>query len=243
MRYGLIGKNLMHSQSSQLFKNHFGDKYTYQLFELESIEKINELLQTYTDLLGFNVTIPYKKSIIPYIQQIDTIASQIGAVNTVSVKRDIHPYTLIGFNTDATGFEKAYSSILNKKHSLALILGTGGASRAVSYILKQYHIPFLQVSRSKSSNNIISYTALKKLSQPVSLIINTTPVGMYPNINDMPNVPEKLFIHTPTIIDIIYNPAETKLLNEAKKYNCPVLNGTNMLTYQAQEAWKIWHLE
>jgi shikimate dehydrogenase len=242
MLYGLIGKKLLHSQSAVLFEKQFGKKHEYRLFEMDRIEQIKNMLEKYPDLRGFNVTIPYKEAIIPYLHSMDDKAKKIGAVNTVRIKRNGDRFELLGYNTDVLGFEKAYSDILNAKHSFALILGTGGASKAVAFVLDLYKIPYLFVSRTKSGEKIICYSDIQHLKQSVSLMVNTTPVGMFPNTDEMPEIPESIFKNKPAIIDIIYNPVETKLMNVAQKYDCEAINGSTMLSYQAEEAWKIWGL-
>lgn len=236
MLFGLIGKSLKHSYSQRLFDEYFQGKYHYQLFELEEIGLLQRLIQEQPDLRGFNVTIPFKSEIIPYLHQIDNVANEVGAVNTVFIKNR----QLKGYNTDVVGFEIAYQAVLCKEHTQALVLGTGGASKAVAYVLNKYHIPFRFVSRTKKDSTTIGYDELENVSANVSLIINTTPVGMYPLVNEMPPLSSCVFNSKPTVIDLIYNPEKTLLLKVAEDAGCAIYNGMEMLKQQAIESWKIW---
>jgi shikimate dehydrogenase len=238
MLYGLIGKKLLHSFSEKLFNEKFKGQFIYKLFEIDDVEEIKSLLMKEKHLKGFNVTIPYKVSIIPYLDKLDVVSSEIGAVNTVVVDNN----KLYGYNTDAIGFENAYKHKLNLKHNIAIILGTGGSSRAIAYVLNKYKIKYLKVSRNKKEKNVISYLELPNYVQECTLIINTTPIGMFPAIDDIPPINEKTFINKPIVIDIIYNPQKTKLLKMAESYGCEIFNGFEMLKQQAIESWKIWGL-
>ncbi|MCX7863041.1 MAG: shikimate dehydrogenase [Bacteroidales bacterium] len=239
MLFGLIGKSLKHSYSKILFENKFSSQYSYLLFELESIEMFPTLLEQHNDILGLNVTIPYKTAIIPYLSKLDNKAKNINAVNTLLIKNG----NIIGFNTDIIGFEKAYNVVLEKKHTLALILGTGGASKAVSYVLKRYKIPYLFVSRNKFSEDTVLYSDIMKMNISVSLVINSTPIGMYPNVDEMPFIPDNILYQKPVVIDLIYNPEKTKFLQKAEIFGCSIFNGIEMLKLQAYESWKIWGLQ
>ncbi len=236
MLFGLIGKSLKHSYSKRLFDEHFHGLYSYTLFELDEIYLIGQLLKEYPTIRGLNVTIPYKSEIISYLHHIDQMALQIGAVNTILVENGY----LKGFNTDVIGFEQAYRSILCNNQSLALVLGTGGASKAVAYVLNKYHIPFRFVSRTKKTTDAFLYHELDNLLLNVSLIINTTPVGMYPLIDDTVPISFNVFSSKPTVIDLIYNPEKTMLLKLAEEAGCTIYNGMMMLKQQAIESWKIW---
>lgn len=236
MLFGLIGKSLKHSYSKRLFDEHFRGMHTYQLFELDEIGLFSHLILQHPNLCGVNVTIPYKSEIVQFLHHIDNVALQVGAVNTVSIDNG----QLKGFNTDVVGFERAYESVLKSKQSMALILGTGGASKAVAYVLKKNNIPFLFVSRTKKDLNTIIYDEVDNLAPTISLIINTTPAGMYPSIDEMPPLSFKMFKSKPIVIDLIYNPEKTVLLKVAEQEGCDIYNGMEMLKQQAIESWKIW---
>ncbi|MGQ9847031.1 MAG: shikimate dehydrogenase family protein [Bacteroidales bacterium] len=242
MLYGLIGKPISHSKSKELFETKFKNLHTYKLFELAQIHDLNDLLRNNTDLAGLNVTIPYKKKVIDYLDDIDILAKEIGAVNTITIERKGEISYLKGYNTDFIGFERAYSYVLSQKQTFALILGTGGASMAVAYVLKKYNIPFYFVSRKKQNESCILYNDLTKLDEKISLVINTTPVGMYPNLDDIIFIPEKILRNTSYFIDLIYNPLTTSTMKMFEKYGCMTFNGLEMLKKQAEESWRLWKL-
>lgn len=253
--FGLIGYPLGHSFS----KKHFSEKFAregildarYDLFPLENISELPALLSQNPALCGLNVTIPYKESVLPFLDELDETARAVGAVNCVKV---LENQKLIGYNTDVIGFEKSLLAVegWDKSSGSALILGTGGASKAVAYILKKLGIPFKFVSRNPRSEDEIGYESLPtKLSPlntyhlpltttPLSLLINTTPLGNFPKTEAMPPVPAEIFKSGLFVYDLIYNPAETLLLREAKSRGCLVKNGLEMLELQAEAAWEIW---
>lgn len=239
--YGLIGKHLSHSAS----KDYFTEKFrrlnikdtSYQLFEISDITQFPKLLTNHF-IKGFNVTIPYKEAVIKYLDSLSDEAKAIGAVNTIYYGKK-----LIGYNTDATGFLKTLNNhrtyIEGKK---ALILGSGGASKAVCYILNKLKIDFLIVSRDKTGKGFLSYKGLSKdIMQDFKIIINCTPVGMYPKINDAPCIPYNYICSDHFCYDLIYNPIETGFLHLSHKKGAKIINGYDMLVYQAEEAWKIWN--
>lgn len=242
MLYGLIGKPISHSKSAELFEARFKNIHQYRLFELDQLNEIQELINSHPELSGLNVTIPFKKAVIDIINEIDPSAKEIGAVNTLTIVRTGNDFILKGFNTDFVGFEKAYADILLQNHSFALILGTGGASLAVAHVLSKYNIPFTFVSRKKQNASCIRYGDLNHLGEKVSLIVNTTPVGMFPNIDDSIYIPESLFRNRPYVIDLIYNPPKTSTMLKAQQYDCFTTNGMDMLKYQAEESWRLWKL-
>lgn len=244
--FGLIGETLSHSYSksyfTEKFKNH-GIDATYELFELENIAQIEELIRSRPNLEGFNVTIPYKQQIIPYCHKLEKTARISGAVNTVKIKRKKDSFLLEGYNTDIKGFSSIIKSklIVDKAPTRALILGTGGASQAVQFALRAHGISFTLVSRNVSKNGQMNYSMLIADDlKDFPLIINTTPLGMFPDIHSKPRIryagvgPEHI------LIDLVYNPVETAFLEEGKKRGASVFNGLQMFIEQAEQAWKIW---
>lgn len=242
-KFGLIGRNIDYSFSRKYFKEKFKklklNSFSYQNYDLPEIGEFPFI--TYhreEEFVGFNVTIPYKESIIKYLHQIDKIAEEIGAVNTIKVTND---HLLIGYNTDVYGFEMALKPLLESHHKKALILGTGGASKAVAYVLKSLNIEHKFVSRTPSSNADISYEDIvDDLMKSYNLIINTTPLGTYPTINESPKIPYEFITDKHLLFDLIYNPEETKFLQEGKKKGAKTKNGYDMLVYQAEKSWEIW---
>ncbi len=241
-KYGLVGYPLKHSYSPGYFSNFFktnGIDATYQLFPLKDIKKLPELINSEPGLKGLNVTIPYKSSVIPFLDYISEEAQKIGAVNTIK----IHNSELLGYNTDCYGFEKAYQAVLQKNIKQAIILGTGGSSKTVAYVLEKYSVPYYKVSRNTTlkEDRIISYKETQKdLIEHSTLIINTTPLGMYPDTNKKPPICYSGISHNHFLIDLIYNPNKTLFLKEGEKHGASVFNGLDMLRKQAEEAWKIW---
>ena len=251
-RYGLIGYPLGHSFSKTFFTEKFGREgipdAQYDLFPLEKVTDLPALLTKYPDLCGLNVTIPYKESAIPLLHELDETARAVGAVNCIKIIED---QRLIGYNTDVIGFESSLVHWFAENEApeaiKGYILGTGGASKAVAFVLKKLGIPFQLVSRNPKASNEISYDDLIEssgLSQGSSiLLINTTPSGTFPNIDTMPPVSLDFFKPGMFVYDLIYNPAETLLLREAKSRGCLVKNGLEMLELQAEAAWEIWQEE
>lgn len=241
---GLIGYPLEHSHSPELFQRIFKaenrHQYEYRLFELKSIDELRSLIHHHPSLLGLNITIPYKEKIIAKLDAIDEQAKAVGAVNTVSIKRSEENNFLKGYNTDIYGFEHLlFSCCVNLTG--ALILGSGGASKAVSHVLKQHNIPYMIVSRSKNKGDLHYDQLNHKILQDYPVLINCTPAGTYPKTNDMPPISPVLLSDHNFVIDLIYNPAETKLMKEAKARGAQALNGELMLEKQAKQAWEIWN--
>jgi shikimate dehydrogenase len=241
--YGLIGKSLAHSFS----KNYFTEKFlkenitdcSYELFELDDIKNFHSIIKNNPTVKGLNVTIPYKDEVLEYLTEIDGIAKEIGAVNTISITKDLK---LIGHNTDYYGFKKSLKPFLDINHSRALILGTGGASKAVHYVLKELNIDCLFVSRNPKNNNEISYNEINDyVLKHHQIIINTTPVGMYPNVSDSPMLNYDCITPEHLLYDLIYNPTETAFLQKGKEQGCITLNGLEMLKLQAEKSWEIWN--
>lgn len=244
--YGLIGKKLSHSFSKKYFENKFQSEAiqaSYELFEIESIEQFPKLLQNKPKLRGLNVTIPYKEQIIGYLDAIDPFAEQIGAVNTITIEHKNNQTICKGYNTDATGFQASLDAVVDKKQQLkALVLGTGGASKTVQFILEKNNIPFRTVSRKALNPKQLTYEHINpELLQQYHLIINCSPVGMYPLIHEAPALPYQSLTEHHILIDLVYNPEETLFLARGKATNSKTINGLLMLYTQAEEAWKIWN--
>lgn len=234
--YGLIGKNISYSFSQNYFANKFKKEdiknSQYINFDIDNLSELNNIFNT--DNYGFNVTIPYKETIIPYLDSLDLHAKKIGAVNTIKLENG----KKIGFNTDWIGFKKSIEPLLNSHHTKALILGTGGASKAVIYALDQLKIETLMVSRYGE----ISYEDLsEEIIQNHAIIINCTPVGTFPNVDAAPEIPYHFITKNHLAYDLIYNPAETLFLKKCKEKGAVVKNGLEMLEIQAEASWKIWN--
>ncbi len=247
---GLIGYPLSHSFSKPYFNTKFAElgianQWQYESFAIENIEKLTDILRGHPELVGLNVTIPYKQAVMPFIDTFDETASEIGAVNCI----DIRNGHLTGYNTDAYGFEKSVLGLLNTPtlESLlnlnlkALILGTGGGSKAVAYTLKKWHIPFQYVSRTRSET-CLSYEDIdKKIITTHQLIINTTPLGMSPNTEGCPPLPYQYIGSQHFMYDLIYNPVITQFLKRGLDNDANAKNGLDMLYFQAERGWKIWN--
>ncbi|NWJ50083.1 MAG: shikimate dehydrogenase [Bacteroidetes bacterium] len=242
--FGLIGYPLSHSFSPGYFSNKFARENikdtVYQLFPLETIEFLPQLLLAEPSIHGLNVTIPYKQQVIPFLSEIDDIALKIGAVNTIKVeRRDSHVW-LKGFNTDFNGVLESLKEA--KDYKKALVLGNGGAAKAVLYALEHLGIDYKLVSRAPATPQQISYQDVTfDLIKENSLIINTTPLGMYPNIDACPSLPYEAIGPDHFVFDLIYNPEETLLLKKAKQKGAKTLNGLLMLHTQAETAWHLWN--
>ncbi len=240
--YALAGRKLGHSFSKAWFTAKFEreglEDHHYINIETEEVSQIPSLVIE-KGLAGFNVTHPYKTEIIPYLQQLDSDAARIHAVNTVKVSKD---GKLKGFNTDLTGFRESIKPHLKACHSHALLFGTGGASRAVASILQELGIEFLYVSRGKKDENTLLYQELTALDiRNAPLLINSTPLGTFPDVNTAPDIPYEGIEKYHLLFDLVYNPSETKFLKMGRIHGAATLNGYDMLVRQAQESWKIWN--
>lgn len=239
--FGLIGYPLSHSFSKGYFAQKFEKESilgcTYENYPLEKIEDFPELINTHPNIKGLNVTIPYKEKIIPFLYDLDPVAKQIQAVNTIKVVQG----RLIGYNTDVVGFESSLKDFLRGKTiSKALILGTGGASKAVKFVLDQMKIETYYVSSKKDTSHL-AYLDLNGYLKDFKLIINTTPLGMSPNTDEFPPIPYEELTSNFFLFDLIYNPPMTKFLEFGKNVGGQVKNGLQMLELQAEAAWKIWN--
>ena len=241
--FGLIGKTLSHSFSPGFFDEKFTrenfPECTYKLFPLQDAKEIHSLIRENPEIEGLNVTIPYKKDIMPLLDEISGDAREIGAVNTIRIHRGGGKIRLEGFNTDATGFLHACTALRNRP--AALVLGTGGSAAAVKYILERFQIPFLSVSRSPSGSEIGYDDLDEKAIRKHRLIINTTPLGMYPDIDHFPPVPYQHLKSEHHLFDLIYNPAETLFLKKGEAAGARTQNGFLMLELQAERSWEIWN--
>lgn len=239
-RYGLIGRRLDYSFSKQFFTDFFRGKnldYHYENIELATIDEVNSYLRS-GEFSGFNVTIPYKEAIIPFLDELSSEAKVIGAVNTISYSAG----KLVGHNTDAFGFHQSIKPFLTNKHERALILGTGGASKAVAYILKNIGIDVIFISRNPNEKGCFSYSDINEhMLKACKLVVNCTPLGTFPNIDEKPEIPSQFFGEEHLVVDLIYNPEKTKLLLEAEQHGATILNGYSMLKEQALRAWAIWN--
>jgi len=243
-QFGLIGHPLSHSFSEKYFTEKFKKENitdaSYQLFDIDAIEKINTIVKENKNLVGLNVTIPYKETIFDYLDEIDPIAAEIGAVNTIKINKETGLKK--GYNTDYYGFKKSLKPFLAIEHQRALILGTGGASKAIFYALKELNIDCLFVSRTPKNENEISYEEVNNyVIQHHQLIVNTTPIGTFPNTEEKPLIPYEFLSDQHLLYDLVYNPTETSFLKEGKQKNCITLNGLEMLKLQAEKAWEIWN--
>lgn len=244
--YGLIGYPLSHSFSKNYFeekftREHLSD-YRYENFPLQSLEELSRLIKDTPELQGFNVTIPYKEKVLTHIDRLDENSFEIGAVNTVKIDRQQRKPFLKGYNTDSYGFYTSLIPFLNKNVTDALILGTGGAAKAVASVLKKMGISCLFVSRHPMRSDQISYADLcGPVLYHAQLIVNTTPVGMVPDTDACPDIPYEFITGKHLLYDLIYNPEETKFLARGKQWGARVVNGLAMLSLQAEKAWEIWN--
>ena len=240
-KFGLIGKNIGYSFSKNFFSKKFEIEnlpHSYHNFDIPSIEFFPKIISETINLKGLNVTIPYKEEVISLLDNLDEEAKKIGAVNTIKFSKD---NKLEGFNTDHYGFQKSLEAFLPLQKKTALILGTGGASKAVAYTLEQLGFNFRFVS-SKKYPKTLNYTALNKaIMEAHLLIINCTPLGTFPNITDCPPIPYQFITKNHLLFDLVYNPTETEFLKHGKFQGAKTSNGLRMLELQAEKAWEIWN--
>lgn len=243
-RLGLLGKNISYSFSKTYFKKKFEneniDDTTYKNFDIEHINLFPSIVKNTKGLKGLNVTIPYKEVVIPYLDKINKKAKEIGAVNTIKVTKK---GKLVGYNTDCYGFKKSIEPLLKPHHKNALILGTGGASKAIAYSLKQLNIDYSYVSRTASKHVDYTYETLtEQVISQFQIIINCSPLGTFPDIDNCPDIPYEAIKESHILYDLIYNPEQTKFLKLGQKKGATTANGLNMLKLQAEKAWSIWDL-
>ncbi len=243
-QYGLIGHPLSHSFSQKYFNQKFENEKitacTYDLFDIKSLNQFPEILKSNPNLKGLNVTIPYKENILNYLTEIDENAKTIGAINTIKIFND--QKILKGYNTDYYGFKKSLKPFLDINHERALIFGTGGASKTVKFVLNELNINCLMVSRNPKNDDEISYNDVNEyVIKHHQIIINTTPVGMFPNVNDSLDIHYDTLTEKHLLYDLIYNPEETIFLKKGKEKGCITINGLQMLKLQAERSWEIWN--
>jgi len=240
-QFGLIGYPLSHSFSKKYFSKKFVEQgikdCSYELYPIKSIDELPGLIKSLPDLNGLNVTIPYKESVLAYLNEASAAVKEIGACNSIRVNKGV----LTGFNTDVTGFEQSLVPYLQSYHKKALILGTGGAAKAVAWVFKRLGIEFSYVSRMPK-DGCFTYEQLDAdIIQQYRIIVNSTPLGMQPNIDQLPSLPYSSLNSQYLCYDLIYNPAKTAFLQQAELSGAVIKNGAEMLEIQAEESWKIWN--
>ena len=244
-KLGLLGRNISYSFSRNYFKVKFEKEQitniTYENFDIDDISKFPSIIKNTKGLKGLNVTIPYKQVVMPYLDDIDDTAKEIGAVNTIKIEKN---GKLTGYNTDCYGFEESLKPYLKPHHKTVLILGTGGASKAIAYVLKKLGLSFHYVSRTPSAEVDFTYADLNEtIIKQHDIIINCTPLGTFPNIENCPDIPYHAITNNHILYDLIYNPAETTFLKKGKEKNAITINGLKMLELQAEKSWSIWGLK
>ena len=241
-RFGLLGRNISYSFSKGYFTDKFANNNfegcTYENFDIEELATFPRIIKNTPDLKGLNVTTPYKETILTFLDKLSKKATLIGAVNTIRITKK---GKLKGYNTDCHGFKKSIQPLLKEHHKKALILGTGGASKAVAFALDELKITYTFVSR-EIQDNAIDYQRINATTfDNYQIIINSTPVGTSPTTDLFPLIPYEYFTNKHIAFDLIYNPAETQFLKKAKENGAQIKNGLDMLIFQAEKAWKIWN--
>ncbi|MCD8289447.1 MAG: shikimate dehydrogenase [Prevotella sp.] len=243
-KYGLIGYPLGHSMSKDYFNTKFKSEGTdaeYINFEIPDIKEIKAVVLSNPELVGLNVTIPYKQQVIPYLNEITKEAKAIGAVNVIKITRNGTKIRLKGFNSDVVGFVESIRPLIERYHKKALILGTGGASKAVEYGLKSLGIETMFVSRTKKTGAMTYEEVTPDVVKDYKVIVNCTPVGMFPKIDDYPALPYEALDTRSLLYDLIYNPDETAFLARGRQQGAITKNGLEMLLLQAFASWEFWH--
>jgi shikimate dehydrogenase len=240
-KFGLVGRDISYSFSRDYFAKKFKREnlqHSYVNFDLKSIEELDEIIQNTPDLKGLNVTIPYKEDVIPILDDLNKRARKIGAVNTIRITRY---QKLIGYNTDYYGFKNSLKPHLKKHHKRALILGTGGASKAIAYALNKLKIQYDYVSRSEKEGVKFLYSDLTDdIISSYNIIINCTPIGTFPDVSVCPDIPYEAITEKHILYDLIYNPEQTKFLSCGDIKGATTINGLEMLKLQAEKSWQIW---
>ena len=238
--FGLIGKNISYSFSMNYFKNKFENEnlshFTYQNFDIQTLDEFTEIIKNYPNLKGLNVTIPYKESILPFLDKFDSKALKIGAVNCIKITKK---RKLKGYNTDWKGFYNTIKPFENK-HKKALVFGNGGASKAIQFALKKLKIKFIVVSRNPHTSQINYQEISEKLLLKHTLLINTTPLGTFPDVSNCISIPYHFITQNHLAYDLIYNPEKTQFLKNCEENGATIINGYQMLVEQAEESFKIW---
>jgi shikimate dehydrogenase len=247
-KFGLIGYPLSHSFSQRYFTEKFRREkivdVRYENYPIASVEELPELITSVKDLAGLNVTIPYKEKVIPYLDELSGDAAQVKAVNTIRIIRENDRMHLVGYNTDTWGFEETLRPLLRPWHTFALVLGTGGAAKAVGYVLDRLGMEVWYLSRRPRGERTIRYEELTgPMLQQIKLLVNTTPLGMFPETGTCPDIPYQYLTPEHLLYDLVYNPGETLFMKLGKEKGAAVANGLEMLKQQAEKAWEIWNDE
>ena len=241
-KFGLVGRDISYSFSRGYFADKFENEalpHVYVNFDLQSIDELDDIIKNTPNLKGLNVTIPYKEDVIPMLDDLNKRARKIGAVNTIRITRY---QKLIGYNTDYYGFKNSLQPYLKKHHKRALILGTGGASKAIAHALKKLKIQFDYVSRTEKEGVKFLYSDLTdEIISSYTIIINCTPIGTFPNVNECPDIPYDAITDKHILYDLIYNPEQTKFLSCGDIKGATTINGLEMLKLQAEKSWEIWN--
>lgn len=243
-KFGLIGKTLVHSFSKKYFTEKFEREAVdanYELYSMANVDSLRQFVQEHS-LCGLNVTIPYKQDVIPLLDEIDSEAQMVGAVNVIKIKREGERLCLKGFNTDVVGFRNSLKPLLKSWHTSALVLGTGGASKAVLYVLENLDIAARCVSRQKREGMLTYETLDADVMRRNTLIVNTTPLGTFPNVDTCPDIPYRLLTEKHLLFDLVYNPEQTLFMKKGLQNGAAVKNGYEMLVGQAEASWRIWNL-
>ncbi len=239
--FGLIGNPLTHSFSKKYFTAKFEREgltdCRYELFPISSIEELPKLLQENPDLCGLNVTIPYKEQVLSYLDEENELVQAIRACNCI----DLQGGRLKGYNTDVLGFEQSLAQLWRPHHKKALILGTGGVSKAVRYILQKLGLSYRYVSRKPGVHSFSYEQLTPQVMEEYTLIVNTTPLGTYPNVTEAPQIPYEALTSNHYLFDMVYNPEKTLFLRKGEESGAVIKNGYDMLEIQADESWKIWN--
>jgi shikimate dehydrogenase len=246
-KFGLIGYPLGHSLSQKYFTEKFAEEKisgcSYENFQLPSLDKFQELITSHPDLCGLNVTIPYKTEILNYVDETDAIVREIGAANVLKIRSDSGKPRIYAYNSDVVGVQKSVLPSFPGRKGTALILGSGGASKAVSWTLKNLGFRVLIVSRTKKEGLFTYEDINSELLRSASLIINATPLGMFPNTEGKPDINYNLLNKRHTLFDLVYNPEFTQFLKIGKERGCKIITGLKMLYSQAERSWEIWNNE
>lgn len=241
--FGLVGKDISYSFSKGYFAEKFEKlqlkNHKYVNFDIQSIEEFSKVVHEFKfDLKGLNVTIPYKQDVFLYLDKVHKVAKKVGAVNTIRITKK---GKLKGYNTDVFGFQNSIQPLLKEHHKKALILGTGGASKAVAYVFKELGISYLKVSRHPKKKKEIAYDELNEnLLKDYTIIVNCTPLGTFPKVEQKPKIPYQFLNENHLLFDLIYNPEKTAFLQEGEGKGSQIKNGFEMLELQAEESWRIW---
>lgn len=244
--YGIIGNPLGHSFSPGFFNKKFREEgYTdceYRPFQLRNIDEFPKLIEDHPDLVGLNVTSPFKESIFKYIDQVDRDAKLIGSVNTLKIQKSEHGRKIFGFNTDTYGFEQSLKPYIKGLKTKALIIGTGGASKAVAYVFKKLGIGCEVVTRRPlKANHIVYWAVNKQIMEDHLIIVNATPMGMHPGMPEFPDIPYHYITPNHILFDLVYNPPKTRFLEFGEKAGATTINGMKMFELQALKSWEIWN--